>query len=155
MKKIKNGSQGFTLLELLVVVLIIGILAAIALPQYKFAVAKSKFATLKNSTRALYDAEQRYYLQYSKYTSIKSDLDIEVKDNCSINLGTHDYVICSKEIIGSKELAYLLWLTSDAKDCMTFEVNNLNDVTHRVCQTESGKKIPTDCNNDNCQYIWK
>ena len=64
MKKEKNNKLGFTLLELMVVVLIIGILAAIALPKYRFAIEKSKFAALKNVVKAVAQAEERYFLHH-------------------------------------------------------------------------------------------
>ena len=78
MKKIRNGSQGFTLIELLVVVVIIGILAAIALPQYRFAVAKTKYNALKTVTRDIADSANRFYLTHSRYPQNYSELDLDL-----------------------------------------------------------------------------
>ena len=62
MKKIKNNKQGFTLLELLVVVLIIGILAGIALPQYQKSVEKAKLSEALLNFQVIYNSAQRHLL---------------------------------------------------------------------------------------------
>ncbi len=63
----KKNKSGFTLIEMLVVVLIIGILAGIALPQYQMAVTKAKVASILPLMRRFKDALQEYKLQHGSY----------------------------------------------------------------------------------------
>jgi type IV pilus assembly protein PilE len=69
-----NAQRGFTLIELMIVVLVIGILAAIAIPSYE---AYVKRAARTQATDALTDAaarEERYFYEHNQYTSKMTDL---------------------------------------------------------------------------------
>ena len=58
----ERKNKGFTLIEMLVVVLIIGILAGIALPQYRKSVEKAKLSEALMNFKIIKDSADRYIL---------------------------------------------------------------------------------------------
>jgi prepilin-type N-terminal cleavage/methylation domain-containing protein len=82
---VARTAKAFTLIEILVVVLIIGILAAIALPQYQIAVAKAKFSQIFIFMNSLEKAEQMYYLTNGQFTADFGKLDITMPEGASIS----------------------------------------------------------------------
>ncbi len=72
--KVLKGKKGFTLLELMVVIAIIGILATLAQPMFKTAVLKAKEATLKEDLFNLRNVLDQYYADNGKYPDTLDDL---------------------------------------------------------------------------------
>ena len=67
--------KGFTLVEMLVVVLILGILVSVSVPQYQKAVARVKYGNLRSYVEQIYKAERMYYLANGTYARNLEDLD--------------------------------------------------------------------------------
>ena len=63
----KKLLKGFTLIELMIVVAIIGILAAIAIPNFVKFQCRSKQSEAKGNLKAIYVAEEAYRGEYDVY----------------------------------------------------------------------------------------
>jgi type IV pilus assembly protein PilA len=69
MSKIHNRRGGFTLIELMIVVAIIGILAAIAIPNFLKFQLKAKTSEGKTNLAAIRTAEESVFAEYGAYVS--------------------------------------------------------------------------------------
>ena len=70
--------KGFTLLELIIVIVVIGILASIALPRYTKVAERARMAEGKHILGEIRSAQMRYLLSHSVFTNDSDDLDIEI-----------------------------------------------------------------------------
>lgn len=68
MKLIAKMKKGFTLVELMIVVAIIGILAAIAIPNFIKFQARAKQSEAKTNLKGLFQAEKSYFAEHDTYS---------------------------------------------------------------------------------------
>lgn len=70
----KSTQSGFTLIELMIVIAIVGILAAIAIPNYTEYVRKSRRSDAKSSILEVTQRLERFYTEKARYTTSFTDI---------------------------------------------------------------------------------
>ena len=150
-------NRAFTLIELLVVVLIIGILSAIALPQYQKAVLKTRLATIKSITEAVAQAQEVYYLANGGYATKLSDLDVQFPGGGSVNdddntityewgncnITDNKNTACSYQPDETFYFSYLVYHNTGTSYAGKRMCQATKDTIYeKVCQQDSGE---TDC----------
>src|ERR1044072_3326802 len=83
-----RGRKGFTLVELAVVIIIIGILAAFAVPRFLDSVERSKAGEAFNYLSAVRSAQERYQVRQGTYADDITKLDIQMQEPKYFPVGT-------------------------------------------------------------------
>jgi prepilin-type N-terminal cleavage/methylation domain-containing protein len=83
-----RARKGFTLVELAVVIVIIGVLAAFGVPRFLKSVERSKAAEAFSYLSAVRSSQERYLAQYGQYALNVSDLDIQYPTPAYFSVGT-------------------------------------------------------------------
>ncbi|MCH8308151.1 MAG: type IV pilin protein [Proteobacteria bacterium] len=115
--------RGITLLELMIVVVIIGILTAIAYPNYREYVTRAKRTEAKAALLQIATNQERFYLQNNTYTTNMTNLGFPVagaflsdSDSYIINVGAadaNDFTATATFQLGGDE----------AGKCLTFQID--------------------------------
>ncbi len=135
--------KGFTLIEVLVVVLIIGVLTAVALPQYQKAVLKSRYSAMMPIAKAIAEGNETFYMEHGNYSKEPTELMVqgraEYPDGTSVLMYDEDrlsYVRATNNSVPNAR--YLVYQKHSANFADTTMCEAKDDVAKELCQSLGG-----------------
>lgn len=124
-----KGGQGVTLIELLIVVVIVGILAAVAYPNYRDHVTRAKRTEAKAALLQIATNQERHYLNNNQYTTDLTDLGFPVTDDYLTD--SEAYIVNVTAADANSYAAQAVYQEGGDEDarCNTFAINATGDKT--------------------------
>lgn len=119
----RKTMRGITLTELMIVVVIVGILSALAYPSYRQYVARAKRNEAKAALLQIATNQERFYLQNNTYTTDMTNLGFNVAGNFLSD--TESYIIDVGAADASDFAATATYQNADdeAGKCATFTID--------------------------------
>ena len=131
MQRLRASSAGFSLIEVMIVLVIIGILMLVAVPGYQESMKKSRRADGMRDLIELTARQERFYAQYSRYTD-----DIDSEDGLNLERTTSSeghydlrVVACADKAADDFSACYVLQavpkgIQEKDSDCGTLSVDS-------------------------------
>jgi type IV pilus assembly protein PilE len=125
----RKTMRGITLMELMIVVVIIGILTAMAYPSYRQYVAKAKRNEAKNCLLQVATLEERFYLSNGTYTADMTKLGFPVATNFLTASGSYVCVVTAATPAAFSATATYQKGDAEAGKCATFSIDGVGSKT--------------------------
>ncbi len=115
--------RGITLLELMIVVVIIGIMAAIAYPNYRQFVARAKRTEAKAALLKIAANQERFYLQNNSYTLDMTQLGFPVAAAFITDSDSYSISVTAADASNFTAVATYQRVDAEAGKCLTFQLD--------------------------------
>jgi type IV pilus assembly protein PilA len=147
-KKLKDQERGFTLIELMVVVLIIAILIAIAIPAFLGARKRAQRRQAQSALRNTLTTEKTYYADAQKYITDSAGDLTAIEPNIEYVVGVSDDPnLVSILVSGTDDQFLEMAAWSKSKDCYYIQEDASAGTTYS--KTETGAiESSTGCDAD-------
>jgi type IV pilus assembly protein PilE len=123
LRKMYRHMRGVTLLELMIVVVIIGIMASIAYPNYREFVARAKRNEAKAALLQIAQNQERFYLQNNTYTLDMTQLGFPVATAYPTDTESYSVSVTAADANDFTAVATYQNADAEAGKCLTFNID--------------------------------